>query len=63
MTAAWIEEPKSGVNYKLSGDDLVGVIKQAVRDDDWQFTTFGATIVLRRFPRTIRPERDREVRA
>jgi hypothetical protein len=53
MAAAWIEEPESGVNYMLSGDDLLTLVKQAVRDDPWQFTTFGGTIVMRRDPRRI----------
>jgi hypothetical protein len=57
MAAAWIEEPQSGVSYKLAGDDLISVVKQAVRDDDWQFITFGGSIVLRRFPRAIKDER------
>ena len=62
MAVAWHEEPESGVSYMLSGEELVSMIKRAVREDSWQFTSFGGTIVMRRDPRRIweslkKPER------
>jgi hypothetical protein len=58
------EEPKSGVNYKLSGDELVDLIKKAVKDNEWQFTMLGrGSIVMRRDPRDIRRQDGREVGA
>jgi hypothetical protein len=51
MTAAWLDEPQSGVNYKLSGDELLDVIRRAVKDNDWQLTMLGrGSIVMRRYP-------------
>jgi hypothetical protein len=53
MAAAWFEEPESGVPYKLAGEELLDLVKNAVREDAWEFTTFGGMIVMRRDPRRI----------
>lgn len=66
MAVVWFpeEEPKSGVNYKLSGDELLDLVRKAVKDNAWHFEMLGrGAIVMRRDPRDIRREDGRDVGA